>query len=71
MTDKIKEDIKKETVKKIQEVSKKWFEENFDDIFLEQMEDADLIANAEGYKTSMIADLMADIEIAIFGDIIS
>lgn len=71
MTDKIKEDIKKETVKKIQEVSKKWFEENFDDIFLEQMEDADLIANAEGYKTSMIADLMVDIEIAIFGDIIS
>lgn len=66
---KIKEDIQKETVRKVQTVAENWFNENFDSEFLQQMEEKGLIKNAEGFKISMISELMVEMEMEVFGDI--
>lgn len=48
----------------IRAAAKKWFYESFDCDLLEKMEKAGLIAQAEGFSISVMADLELDMEAA-------
>lgn len=55
--------VRVETIKQsVNSVAKQWFYEEFEDDLLEKMERHGLIAQAEGYSLSMIAELQATLE---------
>lgn len=71
MAEKTVEEIKVETVRKLQEVAQEWFDENFTDGVLDELVNTRVIASAEGFATSVMSELFVDMEHKIFGKTIS